>query len=55
MILYLDTSAIVKRYIRESGSQDVENAVTFATYDKNLWATARQVGLETFPPKLVED
>jgi predicted nucleic acid-binding protein len=147
MILYLDTSAIVKRYIRESGSQDVEHAVhratfsgsafitraevaaafakavriklldqesarqnletfrqdwndyerlevsevvvaraddmawqhglrgydavqlaaaliwqetlesavTFATYDKNLWVVARQVGLEPFPPKLVED
>lgn len=35
--------------------ETLESAVTFATYDKNLWTAARQVGLEPFPPKLVEE
>lgn len=35
--------------------ETLETAVTFATYDKNLWTIARQVGMEPFPPKLLED
>jgi len=43
MILYLDTSALVKRYIRESGSQDVENAVQQATTTASALITRAEV------------
>lgn len=33
----------------------LDTRVTFATFDKRLWIAARQVGLEPFPPELVED
>jgi len=32
--------------------ETLDAAVTFATYDKTLWARAHEVGLEPFPPKL---
>ncbi len=35
--------------------ETLESTVTFATYDKALWGVARQVGLEPFPPDLVEE
>lgn len=35
--------------------ETLESPVAFATYDKGLWAIARSVGLEPFPPNLVED
>lgn len=44
MILYLNTSALLKRYFREHFSDFV-----FACFDKVLLAAARAEGLETFP------
>lgn len=84
MLLYLDASALVKRYVMETGSKTVmkitgaadivatsilsraevvaalckairvgtlNEAVVFATFDRNLWQAAVAGGLSPFPEK----
>ncbi|MBI2263564.1 MAG: hypothetical protein HYU64_00090 [Armatimonadetes bacterium] len=52
MIIYIDASALVKRYHLASALfwQDVLGEhVTVATYDRQLWESARAVDLTTWP------
>jgi predicted nucleic acid-binding protein len=55
VILYLDTSALVKRYISELGTAEVNAAIqmaVMATFDRQLWQAARTCGLNYFPEDL---
>ena len=56
MILYLDTSALVKLYVSESGYSAVRKraaaAGTLAAYDDRLRAGASNVGLSVYPRRL---
>jgi predicted nucleic acid-binding protein len=54
MILYLDTSALVKRYFYEPHSDDIisrrfPEEFVFACFDEKLAGAAHSEGLETFP------
>ncbi|MCA9968802.1 MAG: hypothetical protein KC425_01235 [Anaerolineales bacterium] len=66
MILYLDASALVKRYVAESGStyaavhlaaaliwqEEMAQSIVLATYDRQLWTAATQSGVTPFPDAL---
>jgi hypothetical protein len=46
VILYLDASALVKRYVVEIGSAEIEKV------NRQLWTAAEQAGLIPFPANL---
>ncbi len=48
MIVYVDTSARVKRYVRET----LSTQVTLATYDRELWLAGQKAGMKIWPEGL---
>ena len=63
MILYLDTSALVKQLVTEVGSSAVDrfvataqtvgtSIITIATFDAQLWQAGQPIGLSVWPEDL---
>ena len=42
-ILYLDTSALVKKYVEESGSGDIQKLIKSADYSGTSWITRTEM------------
>ena len=54
MILYMDTSALLKKYFKEPGSNEVisrwkDKDFFFACFDQKLSRAAQMEGLQTLP------
>ena len=49
MILYLDTSALVKKYFQEKNSSEVISAWKESFYDEKLKHAAQAEGVDTLP------
>lgn len=44
-IIYLDTGALVKQYVRESGSKEVQKLIQFADHSGTSWITHTEMAV----------